>query len=297
MQPPLITPEAAAPPTKPPRTNPIKESATRSEKKTSRDGPRERKLRELFDKLSGGSTQVSAEALRACGAKLDFVGANLLWSTAQHNKVVARLVQQSGGGVSQGDFAAAFSEALPQVHVDFLEVCGILAQAVGEEGSPRASPSRSSLAERSGGGKASMSREARLAQLRKVYREFDLDGGGDVGYDELLALGQARRDLGQKEGVWTKRQNDQLMKSMGAKNGTVSLERFCEYFHDVLPQDEADFKATMKKFLLCAKAIASGELRPTKAVPVSPRGGSRSPSWASGEGSEYMERQLAAMGI
>ena len=44
-------------------------------------------------------------------------------------------------------------------------------------------------------------RTGRVQKLRQVYCEFDLDGGGDVGSEELLALGQARRKLGQKAGV------------------------------------------------------------------------------------------------
>ena len=41
--------------------------------------------------------------------------------------------------------------------------------------------------------------DARLTKLREVYRQFDLDGGGDVGFDEMLALGQVRRDVGKYE--------------------------------------------------------------------------------------------------
>ena len=55
----------------------------------------------------------------------------------------------------------------------------------------------------------------RAALLTKVYREFDLDGGGDVGEDELLELGQARRRLGQKEGEWTVENNRALMAAIG----------------------------------------------------------------------------------
>ena len=51
--------------------------------------------------------------------------------------------------------------------------------------------------------------------LSNVYREFDLDGGGDVGEDELLELGQARRRLGQKEGEWTVEDNQRLMQRIG----------------------------------------------------------------------------------
>lgn len=72
----------------------------------------------------------------------------------------------------------------------------------------------------------------RAKALRKVYQEFDLDGGGDVGEDEMLALGQARRKLGQKSGEWTKEQNKNMMNNMGAdKEGNVSVSNFVTYFN------------------------------------------------------------------
>ena len=55
----------------------------------------------------------------------------------------------------------------------------------------------------------------RAALLQKVYNEFDLDGGGDVGEEELLELGRARRRLGQKSGEWTPRANRALVRKMG----------------------------------------------------------------------------------
>ena len=40
----------------------------------------------------------------------------------------------------------------------------------------------------------------RMKRLQDVYREFDLDGGGEVGFEEMFELGKARRKLGQKSG-------------------------------------------------------------------------------------------------
>ena len=65
--------------------------------------------------------------------------------------------------------------------------------------------------------------------------------GGDVGFEELLALGQARRRLGHKSGVWTHEQNLSLMNNMGAVEDpasgqlTVSETNFVSYFSDILP--------------------------------------------------------------
>ena len=55
----------------------------------------------------------------------------------------------------------------------------------------------------------------RSGMISNVYREFDLDGGGDVGEDELLELGQARRRLGHKQGEWTVADNKALMERIG----------------------------------------------------------------------------------
>ena len=49
--------------------------------------------------------------------------------------------------------------------------------------------------------------------LENVYDEFDLDGGGDVGADEMLALGKARRALGQKSGYDREARPKQLTKN------------------------------------------------------------------------------------
>ena len=57
-----------------------------------------------------------------------------------------------------------------------------------------------------------------------VYREFDLDGSGEVGFDEMLALGKARRALGQKRGEWTEAMNERMMERMGVTTHTASYE-------------------------------------------------------------------------
>lgn len=62
----------------------------------------------------------------------------------------------------------------------------------------------------------------RTGFLAKVYREFDLDGGGDVGEDELLKLGRTRRRLGHKQGEWTATHNRVLMRKIGTdENGDL----------------------------------------------------------------------------
>ena len=65
----------------------------------------------------------------------------------------------------------------------------------------------------------------RVAGLQAVYRAFDLDCNGDVGEEELLELGKARRALGQKQGEWTPAMNARVLMEIGADNaGHVSME-------------------------------------------------------------------------
>ena len=54
-------------------------------------------------------------------------------------------------------------------------------------------------------------RTYRKDKLEEVFRVFDLDQGGNIGKEELLELGQARRKLGHKSGEWTKEMNDRFM--------------------------------------------------------------------------------------
>ena len=58
---------------------------------------------------------------------------------------------------------------------------------------------------------------------------FDLDASGDVGWDELMALGQTRRKLGHKVGEWTAEKTDELVKRIGTdRSGNVKEEPFVD---------------------------------------------------------------------
>ena len=103
------------------------------------------------------------------------------------------------------------------------------------------------------------------AALRKVYREFDLDGGGGVGEDELLMLGQARRKMGQKGGERTKEMNDKLMKRMGVdNNGSVSETNFVEYFDGALSMESSAFNMAMVQFMESAKECSQLKIEEKK---------------------------------
>jgi len=96
-----------------------------------------------------------------------------------------------------------------------------------------------------------------LKCLRDIFKVFDLDGGGDIGEDELFELGTARRKLGQKSSPWTMEQTHRMMANMkGGGKGDVKAEEFAAYFHENLAYDRGEFDVTMKQFLEVAHACA-----------------------------------------
>jgi len=102
----------------------------------------------------------------------------------------------------------------------------------------------------------------RVSGLQKVYREFDLDGGGDVGAEEMLELGQARRKLGQKSGEWTEEKNMKMMKEMGMDDaGNVSMENFVDFFVTKLQMSDREFDKNMDQFMACAQALKKKKIK------------------------------------
>ena len=114
---------------------------------------------------------------------------------------------------------------------------------------------RAALTLRSGSGLAT----SRSALLGMVFGLFDLDESGAIEASELMALGIKRKELGQKERVWTSERNASLMQSMDkSEDGLIQREEFVQYFLDVLGvESDASFMETMLAFMACVVA-ASG---------------------------------------
>ena len=77
-----------------------------------------------------------------------------------------------------------------------------------------------------------------------------------MGEEELLALGQARRQMGQKGGEWTPELNRNMMNKMGADgSGNVARAQFVAFFNDKLSNEEREFNKEIEQFLACARAL------------------------------------------
>jgi len=105
---------------------------------------------------------------------------------------------------------------------------------------------------------AAVDRVDRRAVLNTVFEMFDLDCGGTISSDELMALGQARRQLGQKGGDCDAVRNERLMVSMNADvDGNVTRSNFVNYFNQSLSSvDDRDFMVAMDQFETAAGCCA-----------------------------------------
>jgi len=71
----------------------------------------------------------------------------------------------------------------------------------------------------------------------------------------MLALGKARRRLGQKAGEWTPENNQNMMRNMGAVGGIVTESQFVTYFNRILSSDPETFAKTCNQFCTCAASL------------------------------------------
>ena len=78
-------------------------------------------------------------------------------------------------------------------------------------------------------------------------------GCGHVGFDEMLLLGQTRRELGHKTSDWTSEDNRALMDKIGPnQNDDLPEINFVRYFNRTLPRDPTEFDRNVEEFMHCA---------------------------------------------
>jgi len=103
--------------------------------------------------------------------------------------------------------------------------------------------------------------ESRKDELERVYREFDIDGIGEVGEGEMFligtAIGMARRKLGQESCSWTYSQNLKMLETMHCDTMMhVSMKMFVAYFLRTMSDDSDEtFSTIMKHFLEAAQSF------------------------------------------
>ena len=90
-----------------------------------------------------------------------------------------------------------------------------------------------------------------------MFKRFDINGGGSIGKEELLLLGEARRKLGHKKGKWGKEQNDIMFSRMDTNgDGELDREEFVTFFMSPLREkDRENFDEEVLKFLEVAEEV------------------------------------------
>ena len=101
------------------------------------DGPREKKLRAVFQHMSFGSKTVKADAVEDLGKALGFNKRSELWSKQQHSRCISEL-SYTASSISENAFVELFAARLPKPHVDFLEVVACFMEAGSGSYSPSA---------------------------------------------------------------------------------------------------------------------------------------------------------------
>ena len=100
----------------------------------------------------------------------------------------------------------------------------------------------------------------RINSLKKVFKIFSLNGEKKVGSKEIMILGQSMLKFKQKPEIWSKEQNDLLLRTIGLdENGNISEENFINHFNNAMPQNPDEFLKNINQFIECASVIKNTE--------------------------------------
>jgi len=102
----------------------------------------------------------------------------------------------------------------------------------------------------------------RRQQLSEVFQLFDLDGNNILQSSELMELGLARRECGQKESVWTAAKNQRLVSRLDRNKhtGVIEEEEFVVYFNRSLSNDPQEFLTVIADFRVVALRVRHRKL-------------------------------------
>ena len=118
----------------------------------------------------------------------------------------------------------------------------------------KVSPNKTALETRSpvAETKSPQSEETKLrtGALRRVFKAFDLNGDGTIDKEELLALGRARRLVGQRQTKWTMEKSAALLEKMDTdRSGRIDMAEFVRHFEQALPDNAKVFETVVDEFM------------------------------------------------
>ena len=100
----------------------------------------------------------------------------------------------------------------------------------------------------------------RINYLKKVFKIFSLNGEKKVGSKEIMILGQSMLKFKKKPEIWSKEQNDLLLRTIGLdENGNIPEENFINHFNNAMPQNPDEFLKNINQFIECASVIKNTE--------------------------------------
>eukprot|EP00656_Telonema_subtile_P019239 TRINITY_DN20515_c0_g1_i1.p1 TRINITY_DN20515_c0_g1~~TRINITY_DN20515_c0_g1_i1.p1 ORF type:complete len:452 (+),score=82.68 TRINITY_DN20515_c0_g1_i1:141-1496(+) len=91
--------------------------------------------------------------------------------------------------------------------------------------------------------------QTRKAALECLFMQLDLDQSAHISAHELLRIGQARRQTGQRSGRWTAAQNEAELLAIDQNNDRkVSVEEFVHHFGAKFSWDKPLFESVLAQF-------------------------------------------------
>jgi len=203
-----------------------------------------------------GSGQMEPKELLVLGKQRSKLGQKQReWTEEKNAKLIAKMDKDGDGSIDEEEFVQHFLVALHEESDSvFLQtVDDFIACALGLSASNPGAPRGGTDSRQHKARHNEHPDDARIRQLKVVFRAFDLDGSGQMEPKELLVLGKQRSKLGQKQRKWTEEKNAKLIAKMDKDgDGSIDEEEFVRHFLKALrAETDCVFKQTMLDFIAC----------------------------------------------